>query len=228
MDTPKYAIIVAAGSGIRMGSPLPKQFLEINGKAIVHHTMEKFYAYDRSIKVLLVLNKDYFKWWKDYCYSHSFYERHTLVEGGITRFHSVKNALEKVPDGALVAIQDAVRPMVSVELIDDMFLRASKSDSPALIPAYPCVDTLVSLSLDMKICGPAPDRSMTFTVQTPQIFHSTELKQAYMQPFDRMFTDDASVLRSALGDAAIDYCLGDKYNFKITTKEDLALAEKLL
>lgn len=228
MTEDKYVIIVAAGSGMRMGSPLPKQFLEISGKAILHHTMEKFFAYDRSIHVLVVLNRDYFGWWKNYCYTHSYFEPHTLVEGGLTRFHSVRNALAKVPAGALVAIQDAVRPLLSVELISSMFHRIETSECKGLIPVYPCVDTLVSLGQDMRPCGPSPDRGTTFSVQTPQIFRSSDLQEAYNQPFDNSFTDDASVLRAHLGPDVIDYCLGERYNFKITTREDLAIASKLI
>ena len=151
-----------------------------------------------------------------------------MIEGGLTRFHSVQNALKKVPEGVLVAVQDAVRPLLSVELIENMFHRMESSDKIGLIPVYPCVDTLISLNQDMRPMGTSPKREETFTVQTPQIFRSSELKEAYNKPYDSQFTDDASVLRSVYGEDCLSYCFGERYNLKITTREDLGIAEKLL
>ena len=113
----KYLIVVAGGSGSRMGASVPKQFLELDGKAILHRTVGKFTDAIPGIKVITVLPGQYIQSWKDYCSLRSFFCRQRIVEGGFTRFHSVKNGLEAVPDGALVAIHDGVRPLISEKMI---------------------------------------------------------------------------------------------------------------
>ena len=228
----KYLIVVAGGRGLRMGSDLPKQFLKIGGRAGLHRTIERFVSACPDIRVVTVMNSDYIDFWKDYCLGSGMVVPQSIVRGGMTRFHSVKNALEKVPDGAIVAVHDGVRPFVSESLIVRMFDAAETV--PALIPVVRCVDTMRSLAtkkdasgnevlepLDVKI-----DRSVLYAVQTPQIFHSDILKAAYSQPYDTAFTDDASVVERS--GVPISFIPGERLNIKLTTKEDLLLAESIL
>ena len=140
MERRKFVIIMAAGSGTRMGADRPKQFIELGGKAILQMTIEVFLKACPGISVVTVLPEDFIDYWKRYCYRHNFTCPQTIVKGGITRFHSVKNALDKVPEGALVAVHDGVRPLVSEKLVAEMFDKMS--DTPALIPVIPCVDTM--------------------------------------------------------------------------------------
>lgn len=122
---------MAAGHGTRMGSSLPKQFMDLDGKAILHHTIKKFMDACPDINVITVLPLDgeYEQWWKDYCVTRNFHCPQKIVRGGITRFHSVRAALENVPDGALVAVHDGVRPMLSIEMIRSMFSMISDRKS---------------------------------------------------------------------------------------------------
>lgn len=228
----KYLIVVAGGRGLRMGGDLPKQFLKIGGRTVLHRTIERFVSACPDIRVVTVMNPDYIDFWKDYCLGSGMVVPQSIVRGGMTRFHSVKNALEKVPDGAIVAVHDGVRPFVSESLIVRMFDVAETV--PALIPVVRCVDTMRALAtkkdasgsevlepLDVKI-----DRSVLYAVQTPQIFHSDVLKAAYSQPYDTAFTDDASVVERS--GVPLSFISGERLNIKITTKEDLLLAESIL
>lgn len=224
---------MAAGHGTRMGSALPKQFIELDGRPILQMTIEKFVLACPDIKIITVLPKEYVEAWKALCIKHNCYYPQILVEGGITRFHSVRNALRKVPDGALVAIQDGVRPLVSPELISRMFSRMS--ECRALIPVLPSVDTLkaVRKTVDASgheiletVPGVVLDRSRIYRAQTPQIFCSEDIRDAYGQAFDTSFTDDASVAERK--NIPLSYIEGERYNIKITTQDDLDFARAVL
>lgn len=143
MQKTYYLIAVAGGSGTRMGAGIPKQFLEIREKAILQRTLEKFIDAWPGVKIITVLPQAHMQTWKDYCLSHNFSYPQQLVPGGITRFHSVRNALAKVPDGAVVAIHDGVRPLLSIKLIRSMFGRMEHCRG--LIPVIPVPDTLKAL-----------------------------------------------------------------------------------
>ena len=230
---PEKLVIMAAGSGSRMGADKPKQFLEIGGKALLHRTIEVFLETYPDVAVITVLPDEHIGYWKDYCYARSFICPQVLVKGGITRFHSVRNALEKVPDGALVAIHDGVRPLVSPSLVNDLFLAAEKVDG--VIPVVPCIDTMKALVRKLwddgsqtysPAPGQMPDRSLLYGAQTPQIFKSEVLKEAYRQAYDTSFTDDASVVEKY--GKSLSYMMGERLNIKITTPEDLILAEAVL
>jgi len=219
---------MAAGSGTRMGASLPKQFLPLDGKAILQRTMEKFISALGDVQFITVLPKEYLEYWRQYCISNTFLCPQTLVEGGITRFHSVRNALKEVPDGALVAIHDGVRPLVSEELLRAMLTRME--DCRALIPVTPLTDTLIALKKNedesfTELENVVLDRSSCFAVQTPQIFLSEDIKSAYTQAYELHFTDDASVARKK--EIPLSYILGERYNIKITTPEDYELAKAL-
>lgn len=232
MERRKFVIIMAAGSGTRMGADRPKQFIELGGKAILQMTIEVFLKACPGISVVTVLPEDFVDYWKRYCYRHNFTCPQTIVKGGITRFHSVKNALEKVPEGALVAVHDGVRPLVSEKLVAEMF--DQMSDTAALIPVIPCVDTMKVLSkkgakgaeILETVPGASVDRSMLYGAQTPQIFHSEVLKSAYSLPYDTSFTDDASVVEKY--GKNLSYTMGERFNIKITTADDLVLAKAIM
>jgi len=233
MGRKKYVVMMAAGSGTRMGAQMPKQFLELDGKAILRRTIETFLEACPDISVITVLPGQYVDYWRDYCYRNSFICPQILVKGGITRFHSVRNALKKVPAGAIVAVHDGVRPLLTENMIRDMFDKAE--DCPALIPVVPCVDTMKVLQKKVwddgsetlsAISGQSVDRSVLYGAQTPQIFHSELLKAAYDQAYDTAFTDDASVVERY--GKSLSYVMGERLNIKITTGEDLVLAEAVM
>lgn len=232
MDKNKYLIAMAAGHGTRMGSAVPKQFIEFEGKPILQRSIEQFIAACPDIKVVTVLPKEYMNGWRNFCLKYNFFYPQVLVEGGITRFHSVQNALKRIPDGALVAIHDGVRPLVSTELIRTMFERMS--DCRALIPVLPSVDTLKLLRQGTGASGEPVletipdaelDRNLVYRAQTPQMFCSEDIKAAYCQAFDTSFTDDASV--AARKKIPLSYIQGEKYNIKITTQDDLDFAKAI-
>ncbi len=228
MERKKYVVIMAAGSGTRMGAARPKQFLELRGKAILQRTIEVFLEACPGISVVTVLPADHIGYWKDYCLERNFICPQTIVNGGITRFHSVRNALEKVPEGALVAVHDGVRPLVSVEMVRTMFEKAEHI--PALVPVTPCTDTIKVLRKEgdelQTVEGASADRSVLYGAQTPQIFHSECLKSAYSEAYDVSFTDDASVVQKY--GKSLSYVIGERLNIKITTREDLLLAEAVM
>ena len=216
-----YGIFVAGGTGTRMGGDIPKQFLPLDGRPILQCTIERFLDAAPQMKVITVLPRTHFQTWKDLCATHSFHCPQTLVAGGLTRFHSVRNALKKVPDDAIVAIHDGVRPLLTPDLIRRMLDRMDEG-CRALLPVVPVVDTLRSTDPDI----PDPDRSRVVAVQTPQIFRAADIKEAYTQAYDIRFTDDGSV--AARKGIPLTFEEGERFNLKITTPEDLVLAEAIL
>ncbi len=230
----KILIDMAAGSGSRMGAALPKQFLDLGGKPVLRRTIEVFLSAAPDIRVVTVLPKERVETWKEYCLSADFHCPQLLVEGGFTRFHSVRNALERVPDGAIVAIHDGVRPLVSPGLVKEMFSEMSSRRVRALIPVLPSIDTLKLIDKrkgpDGQVILTASDgeidRSRVYRAQTPQMFLSEDIKEAYSQAFDTSFTDDASV--AAKKGIPLSFCEGERYNIKLTTKEDLEIARMII
>jgi 2-C-methyl-D-erythritol 4-phosphate cytidylyltransferase len=222
MNREKYVIITAGGAGSRMGADIPKQILEIGGKPILSYTFNLFLNLPFKVNIILVAHPDIRKFWLDYCDKERINLRYVLAKGGMTRFHSVKEGLRFVPDGAIVAVHDGVRPFISREKIISMFEMAQ--EHPAVIPVLPLVDSIREVRPDGTSL--IADRSKYRLVQTPQIFHSEVLKQAYQTPFSPEFTDDASVVEK-LG-IPLTFAEGERFNIKITTKEDLVLSELLL
>ena len=229
MERKKSLVVPAGGSGLRMGSALPKQFLSLDGRAVLQRTIERFVEACPDIQVITVLPEGHVAWWRRYCQEKGFNCPQRLVKGGITRFHSVRNALAHVPDGAVVAIHDGVRPLLSADLIRAMFAQMDQGVR-ALIPVVPMVDTLAVLDKvsdgSLKDSGELVDRSRVYGVQTPQVFRSEDLKAAYAQGYDTLFTDDASVARRY--GIPLSYIAGERNNIKLTTQEDLLLAEAIL
>lgn len=233
MPRKKFLVITAGGKGVRMGGPVPKQFMHLAGKAVLRLSIERFLEVVPDIKVVTVLPQEHIAAWKEYCVESGFICPQTIVPGGFTRFHSVKNGLDRVPDGAVVAVHDGVRPFVPADLIRKMFDAAVSA--PAVVPVVPVTDTLKVLrrvgcpdgnEVLEAVKGATADRSVLFGAQTPQIFHSEILKDAYTQAFDTMFTDDASVVERK--NIPVTYLEGDRNNIKITTKEDLVLAGAIM
>lgn len=214
-------IIVAGGIGNRMNSEIPKQFLLLRNMPILCHSIKRFYDFDNTISIIVVLPENQFGSWSELCKVHNFTIPHQLVKGGQTRFESVKNGLALIPDDDLIAIHDGVRPLVSLSVIKDCFDIAKESG--AAIPVISINESLRSLTNDgSKIIN----RKEILIVQTPQVFHSTELKKAYQQEFKESFTDDASVYESDGGSVAL--VEGNRENIKITQAQDLKIAEALL
>ena len=228
MGRKKYVIVMAAGSGTRMGSELPKQFIELDGQAILQMTIEAFMQACPDVSVVTVLPEAHMAYWRQYCLERNFTCPQILVKGGITRFHSVRNALERIPEGAVVAVHDGVRPLISQALIRSMFEKAETV--PAVIPVIPCVDTMKVLEKCedelVTVPGATVDRSVLFGAQTPQIFHSEVIKDAYSLAYDTSFTDDASVVDKY--GKNLSYVIGERFNIKITTQDDLLLARAIL
>ena len=230
----KILIVMAAGSGSRMRSQGPKQFLDLGGKPVLRRTIEAFTAAVPDLRVITVLPKEHIAFWKEYCLGADFTCPQLLVPGGFTRFHSVKNALERVPSGTIVAIHDGVRPLVSGNLVKEMFSKMSTGKFRALIPVLPSVDTLRLLDMEtdasgnerLAESGEKIDRSRVYRVQTPQMFLSEDIKEAYTQAFDTSFTDDASV--AAKKGIPLSFHTGERYNFKLTSPEDLEMARMII
>lgn len=216
----KFVIIVAGGSGSRMGTEIPKQFLELCGKPVLMHTIQVFHDFDPESKIILVLPEDQHPFWKGLCLKHSFSLVHQVVSGGKTRFHSVQNGLSQIDGEGVVFIHDGVRPLVSQETLDRCLETAQKCGNA--IPVLPVTESLRKQEGDQNI---SVDRSQYFSVQTPQTFRSGQIREAFQQDFDPAFTDDASVAEKA--GFPIFMVEGNRENIKLTTPIDLIVAEAL-
>ena len=217
----KAAIIVAGGSGRRLGGPVPKQFQTVKGRPLLMWTIEAFHAYDATMPLIVVLPKEHFDIWKALCMGHRFFIDHQVVAGGAERFHSVKSGLEKVEGDGLVAVHDGVRPVVSSALIERCFEAAHHKG--AAIPVVPVVPSIREITPDGSR---ALDRSILRVVQTPQCFHTDLLRKAFEQPYDAAFTDEASLVER-LG-VKVELVEGEADNLKVTSATDLFVAEHLL
>ena len=217
----RYAIIVAGGSGIRMGTEIPKQFLLLHGKPVLMHTIERFYSFDSSVKIITVLPENQLENWKNLQAEYSFSIPQILVNGGSSRFLSVKFGLAETDDNSIVAIHDGVRPLVSTDTIKRCFNEAEKSGNavPVISPSY-------SVRMVTGMINRPVDRHDLRIIQTPQVFYTNLIKQAYLQPFTEDITDDAMLLEKT----GVSICLveGNRENIKITNPEDLIIAEALL
>jgi 2-C-methyl-D-erythritol 4-phosphate cytidylyltransferase len=217
----EYVIIVAGGSGSRMKSDIPKQFLKVNGLPVLMHTINAFCSYSASIKIILVLPAVQFDYWKLLCQQHAFSTPYLLVAGGETRFHSVKNGLTSIVhnEEALVAVHDGVRPVISKEIILDSFQKAARFGTAVV--SVPLKDSIRIVANSEK--NTAMDRSAFRLIQTPQTFRIDWMRKAFNHPYSSLFTDCASVLESE--GYPIHLTEGSYENIKITTPEDLRWAE---
>jgi 2-C-methyl-D-erythritol 4-phosphate cytidylyltransferase len=221
LDHTEYALIVAGGKGTRIKSSLPKQFIELNGLPILLHTLKAFLRYSKKIKIVLVLPKDDFETWNSLVKKYNFQEPVVLQEGGSSRFQSVKKGLDKIGSHGYVAIHDGVRPLVTPEIIAASFRHAAKYKSA--VAAVPLKD---SIRMRSEQGTKTMDRSHFQLIQTPQTFEVASIKNAYTINEDPALTDDASVAeRYGL---PVHLFEGSYRNLKITTEEDLIVAEALL
>ena len=218
-----YVIIVAGGTGLRMGSDIPKQFLPIGGKPVLMRTLERFRQYSPTLQIILVLPKAQQDYWQELCNEYAFDINYQLADGGETRFHSVQNGLAKIPDDAegVVGVHDGVRPFPSIDVIRNCYEKARTAK--AVIPVIPIVETVRHLQATTSVTVPRNDFRL---VQTPQCFDIQLLKAANQQPYCDNFTDDASVVESY--GYQITLAEGNRENIKITTPYDLKIAEVLI
>ena len=221
MNSNEYALVVAGGKGTRISSKTPKQFLELNGLPVLMHTLLAFYRYSEDITVILVLPEDDLQTWQSLCLRYKFTKPVILQKGGETRFQSVRNGLEKIENEGLVAIHDGVRPLVSENIIATSFRLASVHQSA--IAAMPLKESLRMMDHDKTR---AVDRSKYRLIQTPQTFSVSLIKKAYEMLEDLSLTDDASVAENS--GHVISLFEGSYENIKITTTEDLIIADALL
>jgi 2-C-methyl-D-erythritol 4-phosphate cytidylyltransferase len=220
--TKQYAIIVAGGKGTRMQTALPKQFLELQGKPILMHTIDAFFDYNNAITIILVLPENEISVWEELCRKHNYQRKVVIQVGGQTRFQSVKNGLGCiVEEEGIVAVHDGVRPLIDPEIIRASFTIAQQHGA-----AVAAVALKESIRFVKNTHSEAVDRNLYKLIQTPQTFQVALLKQAYLQQELDSFTDDASVVEK-LGHV-ITLFEGSYKNIKVTTPEDLTVAEALL
>ncbi len=215
-----YAIIVGGGSGKRMENSIPKQFLMLKDKPVLMQTLLAFYHSFFKPELILVLHEDTHQQWRDLCLTHDFNIPHLLITGGEQRFHSVRNGLMAIKGEGIVAVHDAVRPLVSPTLITKSFEVAEELGN-AITSVKPSDSARKIKDKESKIIN----RDHLVLVQTPQTFEIGQLRKAYQQSYKTKFTDDASVVEQA--GFKINLIPGERINLKITYPEDLELANLL-
>jgi 2-C-methyl-D-erythritol 4-phosphate cytidylyltransferase len=218
----KYVIIVAGGTGSRMNKEIPKQMLLLGDKPVIIHTLDCFLSYDPEITIIVVLHPSLMDNFMQILSKYNFKSGVSLVKGGETRFHSVKNGLATITElNGIVGVHDAARPLVSIGTISRAYETAAEKGNA--IPS-------VAMSESIRYCNnegnAAVPRSRYKIIQTPQCFHISLLKKAFEQEYKPEFTDDATVLES-IGEK-INLVEGNNENIKLTHETDLKIAEALL
>ncbi len=221
MYSNKVAIIVAGGTGQRMGSVVPKQFLSIQGKPILLHTIDQFVVAFSDIKLVVVLPEGYIEEGKELIRQNGFTKNIVFVAGGDTRFQSVKNGLGQVNESAIVFVHDAVRCLLTPALIQRCYQQALEKGSA--IPAVSSTDTVRLIKGNNNELF---DRENVMLIQTPQTFKSDLLLTAFNQDFNANFTDEANVVEASGN--SVYLVDGEFENIKITRPLDLAIAEYIL
>lgn len=219
----KYAIIVAGGSGKRMGSALPKQFLMLHHKPVLYYTIKTFLEAYEDLQLVLVLPEDYTDLGREIMDAYFDYNRIQITSGGETRFHSVQNGLRLVHGEAIIFVHDAVRCLVTTDLIHRCYEHALQMGSA--VPVVIAKDSVRLLNEELND-NEVIDRNKVVLVQTPQTFHSRILQPAFQIDFKERFTDEATVVE-AYG-LKISLLEGEENNIKITRPIDLLIAEKML
>lgn len=221
----RFAILVAGGQGLRMGGDVPKQFLPLDGRPVLMHTIDRFREVFPDMHIIVVLPQGQHDYWHDLCRRHHLEGGFLTAPGGDTRFHSVLNGLNAIPadvSEGLVGVHDGVRPFVSRDTLRRCYEEAARSGTA--VPVVPVVETLRHVSSDGEsMTVPRGDYRL---VQTPQVFSLSLLRRAYRQPYAPQFTDDASVVE-ALGER-ITLVEGNRENIKLTTPADLLLAKGIM
>ena len=221
MYSKKIAIIVAGGTGQRMGSVVPKQFLEIEGKPILLHTIDQFTAAFSDIQFVIVLPEGYIQEGQKLLSNSGVTNQVTFVAGGETRFKSVKNGLSKVNESAIVFVHDAVRCLLTPALIQRCYQQAVEKGS-----AIPAVSSTDTVRIVTGTSHQVVDRENVMQIQTPQTFQSAILLKAFEQAYDPSFTDEANVVEAA--STPVHLVDGEFENIKITRPLDLAIASYIL
>jgi 2-C-methyl-D-erythritol 4-phosphate cytidylyltransferase len=214
----RTALIVAGGKGLRMQAKTAKQFLILKGLPILMHTIKKFSDFNN---IIVVLPENHLIEWENLCKKYKFSIKHIIVKGGSSRFESVKSGLKKITQNCVVAIHDGVRPMITNFLIDRLCQKVTSG--VGIIPVMPIKESIRKID---KKNSSYFDRGSIVSVQTPQCFFSNEIIDAYSKAGSEEFTDDASVFEVNKG--KISMLSGEEKNIKITTQEDLLIAETLL
>lgn len=217
----KFAVIVAGGKGLRMGSAIPKQFLPLAGKPVLYHTIHAFISAYPDVQIILVLPPDQISYAQMVLQAFPDGIDLIIVAGGETRYHSVQNGLKEVKDDAVVFVHDGVRPLVTPELIQACYQQAVEKGSA--IPAIPVTD---SMRLAEGDDSKPVNRDHLRIIQTPQTFRADILKPAFQQPYNPAFTDEATVAEA--NGTKVYLINGERSNIKVTTPEDLHIAEALL
>ena len=212
-------IITAGGIGKRMGSSIPKQFIEIKGLPILMRTIQRFYEFDATCQIIVTLPSDWISFWNELIEKHDFRINHQLVDGGVERYDSIKNAIYFCKHD-IIAIHDGVRPFVSNETIHKTIELAKQKGSA--IPTLPLKESLRQVKNGQSI---AVKRSEYVNVQTPQVFQKEIIEKAYSIPFHEAITDDASLVEEAGFEVFL--CDGNEENIKITTQFDLKIGNFL-
>jgi 2-C-methyl-D-erythritol 4-phosphate cytidylyltransferase len=217
----KTAIIVAGGTGQRMGTALPKQFLAIEGKSILLHTVDQFVSAFSDINFVIVLPADYIHEGENIIASSGLVQSFLFVAGGDTRFQSVKNGLAQADPASIVFVHDAVRCLLTPDLIQRCYQQAVEKGSA--IPAVSSTDTVRIIEGTKHH---VVDRANVMMIQTPQTFNAAILKKAFEQAYQPSFTDEANVLEASGKEVYL--IEGEHENIKITRPLDLAIAEYIL
>jgi 2-C-methyl-D-erythritol 4-phosphate cytidylyltransferase len=217
----KFALIVAGGSGLRMGASSPKQFLLLKGKPLLRHTIDAFLDAYNDMQVILVLPKDYLEFGNTMIAEMIDKNRIQITTGGATRFHSVQNGLKLINEPSIIFVHDGVRSLVSKTLIQQCFEQAVEKGSA--IPAVAATDSIRQVNGDENSVA---NRNNIRIIQTPQTFKSDILLPAFNQGYEDKFTDEATVVE-AFG-TKVFLCEGDYNNIKITRPIDLLVAENIL
>ena len=217
----KYAVIVAGGSGLRMGTTLPKQFLPLRGKPVLWHSLNTFLQAWPDLKIILVLPPNHLQTGQQIVQTTSDPARITITLGGDTRFHSVKNGLDQIHEQGVVFVHDAVRCLLTTNLIHRCYNKTLEKGN-----AIPAVQPIDTLRIETAEGSQWIDRQKVHIIQTPQTFYTDIIKKAFEQAYDPSFTDEASVVEK-LG-VTIQLIEGESTNIKITRPLDILLAEQIL
>lgn len=223
-----FVIIVAAGAGSRMKENIPKQFLLLDNKPILMHTIEKFCHCSFNPEIILVLSEEMKEYWEGLCKKYKFNRSHSVVFGGKSRFQSVRNGIDYITNkyeinvNAKISVHDGARPLVSRRLIEELY-HVCNAEVKAVVPATKSIN---SVRIGSEINNKPYDRETVWQIQTPQVFDARLLIEAYKQQESTEFSDDASVVEKMSNTIFLHQ--GDQWNIKITYKEDLAIAHSLI
>lgn len=228
MTSTHFVIIVAAGTGSRVGGAVPKQFRLLGGKPILMHTIGQFAKSQTRPMIIVVLSETMMNYWANLCEEFDFSIPHSVCSGGASRFQSVERGLQwiaqtgEIDDHTKIAVHDGARPLVTPTLIDELF-ESCQAGRPAVIPA---TQSTSSVRLGLAHNSQSVDRDQVWLIQTPQVFLGQKLIAAYQQQESSSFTDDASVFETQ--NKKLYLHPGDPSNIKITHESDIAIAQLLI